>query len=214
MPQISTALQAVPALLALLLGACASTPGARSPESAAPVAAKSASAPAAAAAPALAMTADDAAAQVAMNASSPLVQEGQDPVLAGPGIDIRKSPEGFTPLPVALKTRADQRWKLLIEGKGEQAYDYLTAGVRSSIDREVYASDMRSRPIKWLRAEALDGQCEGDSCSVRVLIDVKFSIQSSGGKEMETETAITERWIRVGDNWSHIPDEYLEGFAK
>ena len=145
---------------------------------------------------------------------SALVQPGQDPAIAGRGIDMRASPPGFTRLPAGLEERVEQRWKFLIAGKGEKAYDFLTAGVRSSLNRDNYSSDMRSRPVKWIAAEALDGKCEATSCAARVLMTIKFAMQSTGVREMQTQSAITERWIKVGEEWFHIPEQYLEGFAK
>lgn len=155
-----------------------------------------------------------AAPKSAPTTNSPLVQAGHDPAIAGAGVDIRQSPAGFTPLPEDLEARVEQRWKLLIAGDGEKAYDFLTAGVRSSLNRSTYANDMRSRPVRWVSVEALDGQCEATSCSVRVFMTVKFSMQATGVREMQTQSAITERWIEVGGGWFHIPDQYLEGFAK
>ncbi len=128
-------------------------------------------------------------------------------------VDIRASPPGFGPFPAGLKERAKKRWELLIAGKGEAAFDFLSAGVKSSLNRSAYANDMRSRPVKWISAEALDAKCEAASCEVRMLMTVSFATPSSGVEVMESQAGTTERWIKVGDGWFHIPDEYLEGLA-
>lgn len=146
--------------------------------------------------------------------NSPLVRPGQDPAIAGPGVDIRARPPGFEPLDKDLESRVEQRWKLLMDGNGAVAYDFLTVGVQSTLKREQYAADMASRPIRWIAAEALDAKCEATSCAVRVLMTYKFSMQSTGAKQMQSQSAITERWIKVGDAWHHIPEQYLEGFIK
>lgn len=192
------------ALAAGLLSACASNGGADKPAAVAESKVQTA-APAAEASPAPAP---------APQTNSRLVRPGQDPAQAGKGVDIRTRPPGFEPLEKDLETRAEARWKLLMEGKADEAYDYLTAGVRSSLDRKTYAADMHSRPIKWEAADAMDAQCAGPSCAVRVIVTFKFAMQSTGVKEMKTQAAITERWIKVADQWNHIPDQYLEGFAK
>lgn len=193
----------------LTIAGCASTGGAGESKQAAQPSAADAPVP-------VAVPADAAPEGTAARDSdvSPLVRPGQDPALAGKGLDIRAMPPGFEPLPPDLEERVEGRWKLLIAGEGEKAYDYLTAGVRSSLNRDTYAADMRSRPVRWVSADALDAQCEASSCATRVLMTIKFSMQSTGVKEMETQSAITERWIRVGEEWFHIPDQYLEGFAK
>jgi len=157
---------------------------------------------------------EETAAKPAEQRNSPLVQPGQDPVMARPGVDIRARPPGFEPLEKHLEERVEQRWKLLMAGKGDVAYDFLTAGVRSTLKRNQYAADMGSRPIRWIAAEALDSKCEAISCAVRVLMSYKFSMQSTGAREMQSQSAITERWIKVGDEWQHIPEQYLEGFIK
>lgn len=189
-------------LAAALLSACASNGGADRPVAVAEP--KTGAAAPAAAAPAA----------PAPQLNSPLVRPGQDPAQAGEGVDIRTRPPGFEPLEKSLETRVEERWKLLMAGKADVAYDFLTAGVRSALDRKTYAADMHSRPIKWEAADAMDAQCDGPSCAVRVIVTFKFAMQSTGVKEMKTQSAITERWIKVGEQWNHIPDQYLEGFAK
>lgn len=159
-------------------------------------------------------TASASGAAFATNHASPTAVPGADPGVVDNGIDPYASPEGFSALKPVLEQRAESRWNLLIDGKGEQAYEFLSAGVRSSLDREVYANDMRSRPLLWLAADALDGQCEGGTCLVRVLVKVKFKIQAGGGRDMETDSVVTERWIEVDGVWAHIPDEYVQGFTK
>lgn len=146
--------------------------------------------------------------------NSPLVRPGQDPAIAGKGVDIRATAPGFGPLPTGLKARVEERWKLLIAGKGDQAYDFLTAGVKSSLSRATYASDMRTRPVRWVSAEALDAKCEATSCVARVLMEIRFSMQATGSEEIQTQAGITERWIQVEGDWFHLPEQYLEGFAK
>ena len=154
------------------------------------------------------------AAKPAEQRNSPLVRPGQDPAIAGPGADIKARPPGFEPIDRSLEERVEQRWKLLMAGKGDAAYDFLTAGVRSTVKRSQYAADMGSRPIRWIAADALDGKCEGTSCNVRVLMTYRFTMQSTGAKEMQSQSAITERWLKVGDEWHHLPEQYLEGFIK
>ncbi len=194
---------AIAVVAASLAAGCASTAG---PGEAA-AAAKSDS-------PAADAPAEQIAAPPAEQRNSPLVRPGQDPAIAGPGVDIRARPPGFEPIDKRLEDRVEQRWKLLMAGKTDEAYEFLTAGVRSAIPRKQYSADMGSRPIRWMGAEALDGQCEATSCAVRVLMTYRFSMQSTGAKEMQSQSAITERWIKVGDEWHHLPEQFLEGFIK
>ncbi len=200
----------IASLVVLLVAGCAST-GGTAPDVAA---AKSAGDAASASHDAGGEPVSKQTAPMGQSDISPLVQPGQNPAVAGPGVDIRATPPGFSPLPTELQARVEERWKLLIDGKGEQAYDFLTPGVRSTLARDAYGDEMRSRPVKWLSAEALDGECEATSCAARVLISFQFRMPATGAGDIKSQSALTERWVKLGDTWSHLPEKYLEGLAK
>jgi hypothetical protein len=106
----------------------------------------------------------------------------------------------------SVEDRSVDRWNLIIAGKPEQAYDYLSPGYRSGRSRAEYADLMRNKPVKWTKAEFVEKDCESDICTLGVLISFKFKMQVSGVGEMQSQQTITEKWIRSGADWFFLPD--------
>jgi len=57
--------------------------------------------------------------------------------------------EGKAEADSVLKTRAVERWDLLIARKADKAWDYLTPGYRETKPRQAYAEEMNGRGIRW-----------------------------------------------------------------
>jgi hypothetical protein len=106
----------------------------------------------------------------------------------------------------SVEDRSVDRWNLIIAGKPEQAYDYLSPGYRSGRTRTEYADLMRNKPVKWTKAEFVEKDCEEDICTLGVLISFKFKMQVSGVGEMQSQQTVTEKWIRSGADWFFLPD--------
>lgn len=105
-----------------------------------------------------------------------------------------------------VEQRAVQRWEYLIAHEAEKAYDYLTPGYRKTITREVYAATMNHRPVQWTSVKYTGRKCEGDRCSVSLLID--YSLEMAGlGRPAESMSPQRENWIRVRGTWYFLPSD-------
>ena len=106
--------------------------------------------------------------------------------------------------PDNVDRRAVERWNHLIAHEAEKAYDYLTPGFRATQTREAYASAMNNRPLQWKSAKFDHKECEEDRCTAYV--NVTYGLQMPGaGRSVESVSAQSETWIRVGGEWYFLP---------
>ncbi len=121
--------------------------------------------------------------------------------LAGCGTTTpTKPPSGET-----LQTRAIERWNFLIARKAENAYDYLSPGFRATKSREQYAKEMNGRGIKWQGVTFNSQDCEADTCTVRLFIDIEIDMAGSVG-HVKSSSPVVETWIKEGGSWYYLPD--------
>lgn len=108
-----------------------------------------------------------------------------------------------------LELRPIERWQHLIAGEPEKAWEYLSPGYRMTRDRGAYIQSMSSRPVTWLRAEYHSHTCEqpGQFCAVAVKVYFRVRSRQLGVGDLESFSFLTERWIKSGDTWYHVPEE-------
>ncbi len=131
---------------------------------------------------------------------------------AAPGGTRPDAPAADVPAaaaPAGVEARAKLRWDLLIAGKADQAYDYLSPGYRTLKTREVYAADMSGRPVRWTRAEVKGSECPPEAGYCDVTVEVHFEMQSTlpGVGKLESFSPIVERWIESDGSWYFVPKE-------
>ncbi len=118
-----------------------------------------------------------------------------------------KSAKGVPP-----EQRATERWQLLIDGKGAEAWDYLSPGARSTKSREVYGKEMAERPVHWISVRNDDKACDSDSnCVIRSLVEYELKATRGGGDAMRIPKRIDEVWIKIDEVWYFVPDELVSG---
>lgn len=122
-------------------------------------------------------------------------------LLAGCGAMAKKE----TDPAVTLENRAVERWQLLIDGKPDQAYDYLTPGYRATRSRESYAQAFRPATLRWRSIEWRRAECtEPDSCQARLLLTYTVTMQGAG--EAFSVREVMENWLRVDGQWYYLPE--------
>jgi hypothetical protein len=113
-----------------------------------------------------------------------------------------KSPEG----------RAVARWQLIIDGKAQKAWDYLSPGVRSARPRDQWAKEVSERPVHWESVQFKDKACDSDeACLVRLQVQYTAPLQGAPGGMLSSPSFLTERWIKVKRQWYFVPDDYVAG---
>lgn len=104
-----------------------------------------------------------------------------------------------------LKTRAKERWDLLILGKALEAWEYLSPGYRQTREAQRYADDMRNRPTRWLSAGVNSVECESeDVCVVVVRTQFEAPVPGRSGG-VQAEGWVRENWLRLDGTWYHVP---------
>lgn len=99
-----------------------------------------------------------------------------------------------------VKQRAAERWALLLQGKLDEAYEYLSPGSRDVMSVRQYKA--RIRPGRWKSAEVAQVGCSESVCQVTV--DVEYIYVGREGKT-EMTTGLKETWIKEGGSWWHVP---------
>jgi hypothetical protein len=108
-----------------------------------------------------------------------------------------------------LTTRPTERWQHLIARRGEQAWEYLSPGYRSTRDKADYIKRMTATPVTWLNAEHHSLECDdsGVFCAVNLKVSFRVASRQLGVGEIESFNFLTERWIRVDGIWYHVPED-------
>lgn len=104
--------------------------------------------------------------------------------------------------------RALERWQLVIDGKYEQAYDYLSPGARELQTRESYVAAIAARPVTYLGVEPAEKHCDDSGLACTVISNVTFSVISNvqGVGKMQAQSMVEERWINSGGRWYLVPE--------
>lgn len=123
---------------------------------------------------------------------------------AGGGGSATRPDDAASGAPAALERRAVERWQLLIEGKPEEAYEYLTPGYRSTMGRQEYTRSALMGAIKWNSVAWRDAECSSaDACKVR--LQVGYSVRMSGAGDVPSINMQEESWLLTGGQWYFLP---------
>ena len=117
---------------------------------------------------------------------------------AGGGISTRQKAEE------TVAARAQARWDLLIEGRLESAYEYLSPGYRQVTPFPHYRNSVKGVGL-WKTAQIRQVECEAETCEVQV--DLTMQIQLPRMRSpARTQSVVVERWIKGADGvWGYLP---------
>jgi hypothetical protein len=105
-----------------------------------------------------------------------------------------------------VKLRAQERWDLLLAGKLEAAYGYLSPAQRSAISLIEYQRQVLSGKVRWRAANVEKVECEGLVCAVDVNLDIRVMAAVPGVSSFDLGRPIQEKWVRVDNQWWFIPE--------
>lgn len=106
----------------------------------------------------------------------------------------------------ALKMRSQERWELIVAGKFEEAYEFLSPGYRQTKAVADYAESMANRPIRWTEGLYDDHSCSNeDVCTVKVLIKFDLDMPVANVGRVNSLDILEEKWIRVDNQWYFLP---------
>lgn len=112
-----------------------------------------------------------------------------------------------------IRTRAVERWDLLIARKAEKAWDYLSPGYRETKPRDTYAQEMNARGIGWSKVRFGSQECEADVCKVRLSVDYTVNLGGPAGK-VGSMGLVVEIWVKARGQWYYLPDQFQPTLGK
>ncbi|MEM9304900.1 MAG: hypothetical protein AAGE01_22500 [Pseudomonadota bacterium] len=110
------------------------------------------------------------------------------------------------PMPDDAQARAQQRWDAQLAGDFDTAYAYFSPGYRAAFALDAYEAQMRARTVRWVGATAVDQECEGTVCKVRISIEYDVDLATRGAGSITSVTSVVERWIESDGTWYLVPD--------
>jgi hypothetical protein len=100
--------------------------------------------------------------------------------------------------------RAQERWDLLIDGRVESAYDYLSAGYKQVTPYPHYMKTVKGVGL-WKSAEVQTVKCKEDVCKadIKIHMEIRHPMMRSPAR---TESVLVEQWLRGKDGiWGFVP---------
>ena len=98
----------------------------------------------------------------------------------------------------SLRTRAQERWDLLLTEKYEGAYAYITPAYRALHTAKDYSGRFGSG-AKWVSAKVQSAQCAApERCTVQVLVE---TLVVARGFNRPIATTVTETWLQEDGQW-------------
>lgn len=100
-----------------------------------------------------------------------------------------------------LTARAEARWDALIKGDIENAYMYTTPEYRAVVNLQQYKGKY-GRVVDWRGARVVDISYDVPTVAT-VLVEVTYRVglPGVGGESIETQKAISEKWIYKDRKW-------------
>lgn len=101
--------------------------------------------------------------------------------------------------------RAEARWRALIEGDLEGAYEYLSPAYRKLHSFARYRGRIKGVGV-WRDVKIESVNCEQESCKVGALVSASF-MHTRMTKPLDTQELMTEGWIydKASRNWYFVP---------
>ncbi|MCG7983995.1 MAG: hypothetical protein JAY90_14760 [Candidatus Thiodiazotropha lotti] len=100
--------------------------------------------------------------------------------------------------------RAQERWNLLVDGRVESSYDYLSAGYRQVTPYPHYMKTVKGVGL-WKSAEVQQVKCKEDVCKadINIHMEIRHPMMRSPAR---TQNVIVEQWLRDKDGvWGFLP---------
>lgn len=100
-----------------------------------------------------------------------------------------------------LKERAEARWDALIKGDIEKAYLFTTPEYRAVVSLQQYKGKY-GRVVGWRMANVVNVSYDDLTvATVSVEVSYRVDLPGTGGELIETQKAISEKWIYKDRKW-------------
>lgn len=100
-----------------------------------------------------------------------------------------------------LEEQAEARWDALIKGDIEKAYLFTTPEYRAVVNLQQYKGKY-GRVVDWRMANVVNVSYDDLTvATVSVEVSYRVSLPGTGGESIETQKAISEKWIYKDRKW-------------
>lgn len=100
-----------------------------------------------------------------------------------------------------LKQRAEARWAALIDGDFDRAYMFTTPEYRSVVSAQQYRGKY-GRVVDWRVAHVKEVSYDDPAvATVAVELAYRVALPGTGGKVVETQSLLSEKWIYKHREW-------------
>jgi hypothetical protein len=89
--------------------------------------------------------------------------------------------------------RSNARWKLIAEGKFDDAYQYITAAGRALLTPEQHAAQMRR--LAYVDGIAFKADCDAQVCTVDARANIMLQIPRLSPRPQQV--FLEEQWVRI-----------------
>jgi hypothetical protein len=105
-----------------------------------------------------------------------------------------------------LRQRVMAYWNYKIEQKFDKSYEYEDPLFRKEVDMVNYIRSFHVGRFAWAGASIEQIHTEGDVATVDMKMTIKVMLSHS--KNLESQSFVKEKWVKVDGNWYHIPEKY------
>lgn len=102
-----------------------------------------------------------------------------------------------------VKALANQRWKLLVAGDFDKAYEMATPGFRKVRSLRDYRVRKATVPVKWVDAEVLSVACTPTDTPTKCAVRIKLNSEPVVPTRFKgvLSSAIDETWLYEDGRW-------------
>ncbi len=100
-----------------------------------------------------------------------------------------------------MKQRSEARWKLMLQGRFFDAYDFLAPALKKVTSPDTFAKGFGPASL-WISTETKSVECSSaERCLVTLEVEAKVASPSMRNKS--TKGQVQEVWIFEDSNWWH-----------
>ena len=107
-----------------------------------------------------------------------------------------------------LDNRVLDFWKLKIDKKYKESYQFLSPGWKKTESEIAYVERLNRSKVNWIKADLIEKQCSDTSiCEVKIKLSYEYQFKGVASEMVTVETNLTEKWIMKSNKWYNLPKE-------
>lgn len=103
-----------------------------------------------------------------------------------------------------LRERVMAYWNHKIKQEFDKSYEYEEPFYRKKVNLVKYIKGFRTDLLRWQAAEIREMDVKGDEAIVK--LGLKIDVKIPRIKRLESDSLVTEKWVRVEGIWYHVPE--------